>query len=137
MRSEETHAGMGSARLEDTWVQDTGNILEGSVNNQPIQVKRQSRDWSVKVARANKKSRFMDISFSSTTATEEQLTPQARRRSIKEPIFRIEGGAIFGMDPITLPMVACVYVNDHKTDDSLPEEQKVEDRRIALRNREG
>ena len=34
------------ARLEVTWVQDTGSILEGSVNDKLIQLKRQSEDWN-------------------------------------------------------------------------------------------
>ena len=40
----------------------------------------------------------------------------------------MEEGAIFRMDPVTHPMVASVYVIDHKPEDSFTEEQEIEER---------
>ena len=37
-------------------------------------------------------SRYMDINFPSTTASEEQLVQLAREQSIEEPVFRLDDG---------------------------------------------
>ena len=83
------------AKLEDIWTQDTGHTLGDDFANKLVQLEKQTPDWTEKVARANKVSRFIDISFLSTTATEEQLVQLAREQGIEEPIFRLDGGATF------------------------------------------
>ena len=80
------------ARLEELWIQDIGRILEGSFTDNFIQLEQQSNEWSEKAARANRVSSFMNTSFPSTLATEEQLNQRAQIYSIEEPIFRMEEG---------------------------------------------
>ena len=103
-----------------------------------IQLKQKTEEWIGKLAGANKMSSFMNTTtFRTKLDNEAEISQQDKQNCIEDPIFCLEGGAIFRIDPITLPMVACAYVRDLKPRKDLTTEEKLEGRRRVLNSGEG
>ena len=68
--------------------------------------------------------------------TEEQINAQAKKYAIKDQIFKLECGAIFRADPVSLSMVTTAFVINHRPNPDAPEESKIKLRQLELKMRE-